>query len=128
MKKLFALFAVVFLLLAGASFAQKKKKDSVVVPTIKKITHFLSFDLDKNDFTVYDSTDDVKVYVVGPEGVTPAVVIGETSDKKAVLLGSVSIATRALHKGAPDDPLNQQPPASAPTPESGSAPLHTAEK
>lgn len=121
MKRLFGVLGLLGLMLAGAAFAQKK---DAVVPEIKKITHFLSFDLDKKDFTIYDSTDDVKVYVVGPEGISPAVVIAESSDKKAVLLGSVQIATKALHKDAPDDPLNQ--PTVEPDPPS--EPLHTAGK
>lgn len=102
------------LIIATSAFAHKKDK----IVEIKKITHFLAYDLDKSDFIVYDSTDDVRVFVVGPEGITPAVVISESEDKKSVLLASKAIATKVLHKGAPDDPLA--------TPPEPTEPLHSA--
>jgi len=102
MKRLFGLMLVAVLLFLAGSVTGVIGQ---TVPEVKKITHFLAFDLDKQDFAPYDSTEEKQIYVVTPEGIQPGVVVGESDDSKGVLVVWPELATKILHKGAPDDPL-----------------------
>lgn len=96
--------AMALVLIAGFSvgaMAQQK------VSEVKKITHFLAFDLDKQDFIPYDSTEEKQIYVVTPNGIQPGVVVKESADGKGVLIVWPDLAQKLLDKNGPTDPLAQ---------------------
>lgn len=87
------------------------------VPAVKYITHFLSYDLEKNAYAPYDATTDQQLFVIGPTGqVEPGVEIGVSKDGTKVLVGPPEFACVMLEIKsdscqAPEEPLTPSKPA-----------------
>jgi hypothetical protein len=82
-------------ILAGCAFSKKLPKIG---------THFLALDLDKKDWKAYDSSKDVQVWVLGPEGIEPGVILEESTDGTKVLVVPPEIAEQELAPTPPDTP------------------------
>lgn len=91
MKKMTALLLVPFLLGTAALAGP------VVKPVVKNVTHFLTWDLTKGKVVATNSPKEIQIFVVGPEGISPAVEIAHSTDGTKVLLGSQCIAADLLH-------------------------------
>ncbi len=111
MKRFLTVIFILLMLLASNRVLAGHKKP--VAPP--NLTHFLAFDLDKNDFKAYDNIKEIKVYVVDSDGVAPAVLLSESDDGTSVLLAPPALAKQLLNQDTPTDPL--QGPSTAPGPD-----------